>query len=249
MPGAPAETGMDAVTPEQRAERRAAGLCTKGYAECTGAVEPGRATCSACRARVIAFREQRRADGHCSGCLHRLAEPGTATCEVCRPRKIAEQRARDEEKRRAGLCLQWHCRRPAAGGLRCEECLARARENAILRYREKGMPPRKWRPPWRPGMCRKCHAVEASPGRRWCRPCRVNDGQRKRARKVRAGIHNLRMLLLLLAWVDGTRTGEIALGRRGRRPGRDMAKRCRSELERLSTAVNKNPPPHSGIAV
>lgn len=151
-----------------RAERRAAGLCTK----CGGTPAPGKVMCEKClrpmRDRVAALKQE---PGHCSSCGAALpAGCRTYTCPTCRRSK----RLLYARRKAAGLCPDCGAPVPNKRGTRCAQCVARRRESihqakAALRAQ---------------GKCIECGRRPADGGFASCHICREQSARRHRERML-----------------------------------------------------------------
>ena len=128
----------------QRAERLAAGCCTKCGRR---APEPDRTLCAECGRKRRAADRERYARAKAQGLLY-----GGKCAESRRKHARAKSKHRYEARAAAGSCVRCGRRPPAEGRTRCEACLAR--RNAAERDQ--------WASRRAGGACGKCGAPHAA---------------------------------------------------------------------------------------
>jgi hypothetical protein len=120
------------------------------------------------RGEFKALRLKCKAEGICCICFKRPVKAGTIHCQTCIRMGRTAHSGRYWWCRQNGLCVD--CQTPVVKGhARCASCLAKVRVSSE-KTRSKSVAT-----PCADGLCRRCKAKPARPGRCWCVDCYVHD--------------------------------------------------------------------------
>ena len=150
----------------QRAERLAAGRCTKCGRH---RPEPDRTLCAECNRKRRAADRERYARAKAQGLLY-----GGKCAEARRKNGRANSKRRYEARAAAGLCVRCGRHRPAEGRTKCEDCLAR--RNAAERDQ--------WASRRASGACGNCGAPAGGAAR--CDTCAAAQSYNPEAKNAAA---------------------------------------------------------------
>ena len=152
----------------ERAERKAAGICTA----CGAApAAPGRVRCEPCLEKRRAADRTKYAAGKAAGLPY-----GGSDIEAKRCSARARSKKRQKERIEAGLCIRCGERPPAEGGTTCRTCRDRRQATERQKYEERRAA----------RLCTRCGGPAIN-GLSRCTPCAIaeeasHDPERKNAR-------------------------------------------------------------------